>query len=509
MDKKPLLGLAGILLAAITVEFNDQVTAVALADVRGALGISSDPGTWIQSLYVSAEIVGMTVSPWMLVTVSLRRWSVFSIALCGASSMLVPFSPNIEAVYALRLLQGLSEGLIIPLLLTTALRALPPPIRLYGLAAYALTATFTPAFAATLAALWTDLVDWRFVFFQAVPLCLVAGVLVALGDAQDEPHYERFRQFDWRGLLLIVLGFGAFSTMLYQGDRLDWFNSQAICVMALVSAVALPLLLVNEWFHPLPLLKLQLLGRRNIAYGLVALFTFEIVALSGSTVPVMILGEVQGYRPEQSNLVTLAIALPQLVLLPATAFLLDFRHVDSRIVSLVGYAMIVGACVGSAFVDFTWTRDQFYPWQALQAVGQPLIVMSLLLMSTNAVKGPDEAPFVSALVNTPRAVAEAVGTWLLQLVQRWRGGLHSSRIIDQLGQNRFQLAQNNNALLPGGGSQRSGGLQALSGAVQQQVTILSAADLYLMLAALAVFLMVVVVVLPTRTMPPRIQLAKP
>ncbi len=121
---QPLLGLAGILLASITVEFNDQVTSIALTDVRGGLGISSDPGTWIQSLYVSAEIVGMAISPWMLVTVSLKRWSVFSIALCGASSMLVPFSPNIDAVYALRMLQGLSEGLIIPLLLTTALRAL-------------------------------------------------------------------------------------------------------------------------------------------------------------------------------------------------------------------------------------------------------------------------------------------------------------------------------------------------------------------------------------------------
>lgn len=152
--------------------------------------------------------------------------------------------------------------------------------------------------------------------------------------------------------------------MLYQGERPDWFDSQAIYVMALVSAVALPLLLVNEWFDPLPLLKFQLLGRRNIAYGFVALFTFEIVALSGSTVPVILLSQVQGYRPEQSNLVTLTIALPQLVLLPTTAYLLDVRRVDSRLASFVGYAMIVGAFVGSAFVDYTWTRDQLYPWQA-------------------------------------------------------------------------------------------------------------------------------------------------
>ena len=70
-------------------------------------------------------------------------------------------------------------------------------------------------------------------------------------------------RLDWRGALLLVIGTGALSTVLYQGDRLDWFNSSLICVLALVSALAIPLLLVNEWFHPLPLLKLQMLGRRT------------------------------------------------------------------------------------------------------------------------------------------------------------------------------------------------------------------------------------------------------
>src|SRR6201988_5442919 len=263
----------GILIAAMTAEFNDEITSISLVDIRGALGISYDPGTWIDSLYVSAEIVGMAVSPWQLVTFTLRRWTMFSIALCGVSSFLIPFSPNIEAIYALRLLQGLAGGMIIPLLMTTALRVLTPDIRLYGLAVYALTATFTPALASTVAALWTDIVGWRFVLLQANPLCSLAGVLVWYCLHQDQPKYERFRMLDWRGGLLLVIGTGALSTMLYQGDRLDWFNSRLICVLALVSALAIPLLLVNEWFHPLPLLKLQLLGRRNIAYGALGLFT--------------------------------------------------------------------------------------------------------------------------------------------------------------------------------------------------------------------------------------------
>src|SRR5258705_11928239 len=443
---KPLFGLGGVLIAAMTSEFNDQVTSIALPDVRGALGISHDPGTWIESLYVSAEIIGMAISPWLLMTFTLRRWTLFAIALCGASSVLIPFSPNIEAIYALRLLEGLAEGLIIPLVMTAALRVLTPNARLYGLAVYALTATFTPALAATVAALWTDIVDWRFVFWQTIPLCSLAGVLVWYCLHQDQPRYERFRMLDWRGALLLVIGTGALSTMLHQGDRLDWFNSTLICLLALVSALAIPLFLINEWFHPLPLLKLQMLGRRNFAYGALGLFTFLVISQSGSSVPLRYLQEVQGYRPLQSELMTLEIAASQLLMLPAMALLLDYKRIDSRVVRLVGLGVILASCIGSSFLTVYWNRDQFYLWQLLQAVGQPMVIMPLLMMSTNTVAGPAEGPFAAALINTSRAVAEATSAWFLALIDRWRNALHSDRIIDQAGQDRWRVLQSNGRL---------------------------------------------------------------
>jgi MFS transporter, DHA2 family, multidrug resistance protein len=515
VDIKPFLGLGGVLIAAMASEFNDLVTSIALVDVRGALGIGHDSGTWIESLYVSAEIVGMAISPWLAVTFTLRRWTLFAIALCGVSSALIPFSPDIEAIYALRLLQGLAGGMIIPLLMTTAFRVLTPDIRLYGLAVYALTATFTPALAATVAAFWTDVVDWRFVFLQTIPLCSVAGVLVWYCLHQDQPRYERFRMLDWRGLLLLVIGAGALSTLLYQGDRLDWFNSRLICGLALVSAVAIPLLLVNEWFHPLPLLKLQMLGRRNFAYGTIALFTFLLIAQSGSTVPLRYLQEVQGYRPLQSNLITLEIAALQLVMLPAMAWLLDYRRVDSRLVSLVGLGFILASCIGSSFLTVYWNRDQFYQWQLLQAIGQPMVIMPLLMMTTNTVAGPAEGPFSSALLNTSRAMAEAASAWFLGLIGRWRGALHSDRLIDEAGQDRWRVIQGNGVLpqyppplMPNGQPRLPGSLEALGHAVEQQVTILSASDAFLILGALTVFLMIVVMTLPVRTFPPRIHFAK-
>jgi DHA2 family multidrug resistance protein len=51
-------------------------------------------------------------------------------------------------------------------------------------------------------------------------------------------------------------------------------------------------------------------------------------------------------------------------------------------------------------------------------------------------------------------------------------------------------------------------LEAFRHAVEQQTAILSASDTFLILGALTVFLMVVVMTLPVRTVPPRILFAK-
>ena len=88
---------------------------------------------------------------------------------------------------------------------------------------------------------------------------------------------------------------------MLHGDHEDWFNSPTISLLALATTVAVPLLILNEWRHPLPLLKLQMLGRRNFAYGIIGLVLFLPISLTSSVVPQQFLDEIQGYRPLQDQ----------------------------------------------------------------------------------------------------------------------------------------------------------------------------------------------------------------
>jgi DHA2 family multidrug resistance protein len=178
-------------------------------------------------------------------------------------------------------------------------------------------------------------------------------------------------------------------------------------------------------------------------------------------------------------------------MLPAMALLLDRAWVDARVVALVGLSLMFVGALGDSFLDETWQTSEFFGWQALMAFGAPMVVMPLLMTATNAVL-PDEGPFASALINTPRALAEITAIWLVALIQRERGAFHAASLSDSIGSFAF-----GHPLPP----------EAAAGIVAEQSAILATADAFRIVAGIAALMMLVVLLLPRRTYPPRIALA--
>lgn len=508
MEFRQGIGLLGIVLAAVAAQLNDQVLSIALPDVAGGLGLSMDQAMWLRTLFVTGQVVGMCMAPSLGIAFSFRRFALFAIGMNLVPTLLMGLGGGAAPALILRLIQGLGSGFTIPLLMTVALRVLGPEVRLYGLAVYAMTATLTPNLATSFAALWVDgLRDFHWIFLETLPFCTLAAVCVWWGMEQEPPQLERLRRFDVAGVALVAAGFGSLTILLEQGDRFDWFNSPIITVLALVSVVGLPLLVIVERHAALPLMRFELLARRNFAYPVIVLIVFLVVSLSASQVPLSFLEQVRGLRPAQIHALSLAVAGSQVVLLPATAWLLDHRHVDARWVNAVGFVCILVACYLDAHVTSAWGPQQFVVGEGFQALGFAFVVMPLLMIATNTIK-PDEGPYGSALVNTPRAVAEAIGVWAIALIARWRGGLHRVRLVDLLGQNRRILGQLH--VLPPDGREQGArtAYAALDRELERQVVTLTTIDTYAIMGMLTIGLMIALALIPTRTYPPRIALAQ-
>ena len=124
------IGLIGVLLAVLVSGFNENVTKVAMPDIRGAMGIGYDESTWLLAVYSATSISAMAFAPWCGTTFSMRRFTLCAMGAFLLLGMLCPLAPNVDVLMLLRTLQGFAGGALPPMLMSAALRFLPPGIRL-------------------------------------------------------------------------------------------------------------------------------------------------------------------------------------------------------------------------------------------------------------------------------------------------------------------------------------------------------------------------------------------
>jgi len=365
-----VVGLFGVLLAVLCAGLNESVTKISLADIRGAMGIGADEGAWLLAVYSAASVSAMAFAPWLATTFSLRRFTMTAVGLFAVLGLLQPFAPNLHSLMLLRILQGFASGALPPMLMSVALRFLPPGIKVYGLACYALTATFGPNLGTPLAGLWTEYVGWQWAFWQIILPSAVAMFCVGWGLPQDPLRLELFKQIDLFGMITGCSGMALLILALTQGERLDWLASPLFTAMLLTALPLLLVFLINEWFHPLPLFRLQMLSRRNLTHGLLALAAVLVVSLSGSALPSAYFGQVEGFRTLQFAPLALTVGLPQLLIAPMVAAVLNIRWIDCRWVLMTGVALLVTACLMGSQITSDWARQTFLTLQILQAFGK-------------------------------------------------------------------------------------------------------------------------------------------
>jgi len=486
------VGLIGVLFASLLAILNEQVTALAMADIRGALSIGHDDGTWLTALFEAANVATMVFAPWFGITFTLKRFTIGAVLTTMFFGILCPFAPNLLTLYVLRVLQGIAGGCLPPMLIIVALRYLPPKVKLYGLAGYALTATFGPALGTPLAALWTEYVSWRMAFWQIVPLGVVSCVAIQQGLPGDPLKLERLSSFNWTGFLTGFPAVAMMVTGLLQGDRLDWLNSEFIRLMFGGGTLLFVVFLVNEWFHPLPFFKLQLLSRRNFAHGLMTLVGAVILLVGIAAIPGQYLAKIHTYRPLQTTPLSLLVAIPLLITLPLTAAVLNIRRVDFRWVLTIGLALMITTCLLGSFVTSEWVRENFYWLQSLQIVAQPMVILSILMGVTTGLP-PTEGPFASAMFNSLKTFSAALATGLIEGLGTNREHFHSNMLVDHLG---------NNTVVTGRSIDTAHSLGQLAHRVHEQAVVLTSADLYRVMACVAVALLVLVPILPVRIYPP-------
>lgn len=475
MPVKLMIALGGIFISAMMSGLNSRVGSLGLIDIRGTLGLGVDGASWIQTAYAMGELLVMPFASWFAITFSVRRYHNIMAGLCALIALVLPFVTNGNLFIGLRFLQGMTAGALVPILMMAALKFLPLKIRLHGLALYAMTATFAPNISMWLTGFWLDSIhDWRWLFWQVIPLCLIAMWMVGYGLPREAVKTQRFKSINGIAMLIGVTAMVAIAMGFDQAGRLNWFESPFIVAALLVGAVLLCTYFWLEWHHLEPFIKPQLLLRRNLFIGTAILLLLLVVLMSGTMLPSIYLAKVQDYRVWQSASLGLWIGLPQLVLGSVVALLLYRKWVDARMVLSVGLALIAGACFVASKLNHDWNYQQFMVSQLLQALGQPMAVVPILFLMTGALD-PSEGPFFSGAINTFRVFGSLIGGAVVSEILTLRSNFHSEVLLDHATLNSASVSTSVSS-------------NQLAGWVSQQSLVLSIIDVYQLLGGLSLCL---------------------
>ena len=297
--------------------------------------------------------------------------------------------------------------------------------------------------AATLAAFWTDSVGWAFVFWQVIPAMLIAMLLIGWGIPQDPTRFERFRQIDLFGMATGCSGVALLVLALNHGERLDWLSSPLIVGMLLTSAALLIVFLINEWFHPLPLFRLQMLSRPNFTHGLLTLAGVLLVALSGSALPSAYFAQVEGFRTAQFAPLALAIGAPQLLIAPFMAMLLNIRWLDCRWMLTCARAA-AGGVLHHGFAGDDRLGARKFLADSDDAGLWPADDDPAGADERHVVGAAAGRPFASAMFNTVRGFSSVAAGTLVEWFISHREQFHSHILLDGAASRGWLLS----ALLP-------------------------------------------------------------
>ena len=261
--------IAVIVTSAAFMEILDTtIVNVALPHIAGSLSSSNDEATWALTSYLVANGIVLTISGWLGDLLGRKRYFIICIIMFTVCSFLCGVAQSLSQLIIFRLMQGFFGGGLQPNQQSIILDYFPPARRGAAFGVTAIATIVAPVLGPTLGGFITDQVSWRWIFFLNVPVGAVAAFFVSV--MVEDPPWEknrRSRGIDYIGLSLITIGLGCLEIMLDRGEDADWFQSNFICLMALLAFLgilgAIGWLLVARK----PIVDLSVFADRNFAGG--------------------------------------------------------------------------------------------------------------------------------------------------------------------------------------------------------------------------------------------------
>jgi len=240
----------------------------------------------------------------------------------------------------------------------------------------------------------------------------------------------RSLRIDYIGIGLIALELGCLEVVLDKGQEWDWFGSQAIVVLVVLTLLGLTGGLVWELRHPQPFINLRVLRDRSFLIGCIIISsTYAVLYGSILLLPQMMQGLMR-YDATNAGLVLSPAGIFSMITMILSAMILRLR-VDARWLIGIGEGIMALGCYWLVTLNLQAGPLQIVWPRVVQMAGAglmfaPLAVASVLYLPKTEMNN------ASGLFNMLRNEGLSVGIGLSTAVLQRRLQLHSFRLTKSL-----------------------------------------------------------------------------
>jgi MFS transporter, DHA2 family, multidrug resistance protein len=340
-----------------------------------------------------------------------------------------------------------------------------------------MTAIVAPAIGPTIGGWITDDYSWRWIFLMNLPVGILALFLV-FTFVEDPPFLRRTTlqesKVDYWGFGLLAVGVGFLQIVLDKGQEDDWFGSNFIITLSVISVIALVALILWELRVKQPILDVRLFKNANFATSCVIMFVVGAASFSTTVLMPQYLQNLMGYTAESAGMVLSVAAIILLIELPIVGRLTAV--IQARYLMAFGWAALTIAMFYStrridlqmSFASATWLRIAQY-------VPMGFIFIPATMVAYLGVP-PEKNNAVAGLVNFVRNIGAGVGTSVVTTVLGRRTQVHQLMLSNHTGLTNRMFQSTTSSMAARGG--QTAAYARLYGSMLSQAATLSYIDTF-------------------------------
>lgn len=280
--RRVIVTVTAILCALLEI-VDTTIVNVALTDMKGNLGATLTEIGWVVTAYAIGNVIIVPMTSWLSQQFGRRNYFAASIMIFTLFSFLCGNSTSIWELILFRFCQGLGGGALLVTSQTIITESYPIEKRGMSQAIYGLGVIIGPTLGPPLGGYIVDHFSWPYIFFINIPIGIVA-TLLTLQFIRSPKYAEKTsrKHIDFLGIILLAISVGSLQYVLEKGHDDDWFSSNVIIILTVLSIFGFFLFIWRELTYKNPIVELRVLKNGNLRIGTVLSFILGF-GLYGST----------------------------------------------------------------------------------------------------------------------------------------------------------------------------------------------------------------------------------